>query len=511
MYIKQEYTFWKIAHDLVVVQGFDILHLNSQTHELWLEKDYKWKTHVVRLKVAQFNWARELLEDIHRTYQRVKQNKRLFTGSRLTFHNLYLTEYLPVDDWEKAVKDLLKSDSSVNMNLYYLDEEYRSKESSRFYHSMSLNSPQLGQNLQPAEMESIISYLRQQIVSSDQQRKRAALDLFKYGKPIMTYVLLVLNILAFCFVEWKGKSTSLISLIQYGAKYNPALMDGEWWRIVTSMFLHIGFLHLFMNMLALFYLGTAVERIYGSLRFTGIYFLAGIFGGLSSFMMNPQIAAGASGAIFGLFGALLFFGLRHKRLFFRTMGTNVLFIIGLNLAFGFIVPQVDNSAHLGGLTGGFIASMLIHLPKQKNLKVQLLSLAIYILAAIGMVWGGTAQYSQSEQAGVQVQYTQELIKDQQYDQVIHTATNALKFPGSYEAELLFNRSYAYTQKGKLDKAKQDLEKAVQVKPDMAEAHFNLALIYQKKGRLNQAKEEAEKAASLKPGQEDFQQLLRSLN
>src|SRR5699024_12610735 len=98
-------------------------------------------------------------------------------------------------------------------------------------------------------------------------------------------------------------------LIQFGAKYNPAILEGEWWRIVSSMFLHIGFFHLLMNMIALFYLGAAVDRIYGTFFFSIIYFLAGIGEGFESFAFTVNVSAGDSGAIFGLFGVLLFFGL----------------------------------------------------------------------------------------------------------------------------------------------------------------------------------------------------------
>ena len=103
-----------------------------------------------------------------------------------------------------------------------------------------------------------------------------------------------------------------MTLIEVGAKYTPLLLDGEWWRLVTTMFIHIGFLHLMMNSLALYFLGTLVERMYGSLRFFGIYVVAGITGSIVSIWTNLSIGAGASGAIFGLFGALLYFGLNDE-------------------------------------------------------------------------------------------------------------------------------------------------------------------------------------------------------
>src|SRR5690625_6084003 len=138
----------------------------------------------------------------------------------------------------------------------------------------------------------------------------------------------------FFILEINGGSTDVETLIQFGAKYNPAMIDGEWWRLISSMFLHIGFFHLAMNMLALYYLGVAVERIYGSRRFLMIYFLAGIAGSLTSFAFSINVSAGASGAIFGLFGAMLFFGIIHKKVFFQTMGRNIITIVAINIKIG---------------------------------------------------------------------------------------------------------------------------------------------------------------------------------
>src|SRR5690625_2872345 len=139
------------------------------------------------------------------------------------------------------------------------------------------------------------------------------------------------------------------NLINMGAKYNPAMIEGEWWRAFTSMFLHIGFLHLFMNMLALYFLGVLLERIYGTKRIIVIYILSGIGGSLTSFALSISISAGASGALFGLFGALLFFGVDYINLFFQTMGKNVIFILIFNLVIGIVIPNIDMGAHLGGV------------------------------------------------------------------------------------------------------------------------------------------------------------------
>jgi rhomboid protease GluP len=509
MHIEQEYFFWKLIHDLVVVQGFDVLHMNTKEQEVWLEKKHHWKTHVVRLKQKQINWRNELKRDVHITYQQLKQNRQLFRGGKVVLHNLYVSEFPPVDEW-KGVTDELENDR-FDSQLYFLDDEYKNEERRRFYQSFDIEDSILDNKISEQEMESILPYLKQQIVAKHKERKREAQNAFNFGKPFMTYVLLALNILIFSYIEWQGDSTSVLTLIEFGAKYNPGIMDGEWWRIVTSMFLHIGLLHLFMNMLALFYLGTAVERIYGTIRFTGIYFLAGIFGGIASFMLNPHVAAGASGAIFGLFGALLYFGVRNRKLFFRTMGWNLLFVIGLNIAFGVMVPQVDNGAHMGGLVGGFIASIIFSLPKKKSLKTQSFAAGVYVVILAIMVSLGLQSVFNGQQTLSQVQETQELNKNGEYDEVISITSQALNNPGTYEAALRFNRSYAYIQVGEKEKAQKDLETVVEKRPEMAEAYYNLAILYQQNGKKKKAAELAKTAAELKPDNEDFQELSNELN
>src|SRR5699024_12785844 len=125
------------------------------------------------------------------------------------------------------------------------------------------------------------------------------------------------------------------------------------------MFLHIGFLHLFMNMLALYYLGSLLERIYGSRRFILIYFLSGIGGSLASFALSTSVSAGASGALFGLFGALLFFGINYKKLFFQTIGKNVILILILNLFIGIVFPYIVMCVHLGGFITVFFVDVIV--------------------------------------------------------------------------------------------------------------------------------------------------------
>jgi len=145
-------------------------------------------------------------------------------------------------------------------------------------------------------------------------------------------------------------------LIAFGAKYNPAILAGQYWRLVTPIFLHANILHIGLNMLNFLLLGVIVERIFGHLRFILIYLLTGVISILASFTFAPQeISIGASGAIFGLVGAYSAFVLVHRQAFryqgLLALGWLVL-VIGINLGLGFVIPGVDNYAHVGGLLSG---------------------------------------------------------------------------------------------------------------------------------------------------------------
>jgi rhomboid protease GluP len=183
-----------------------------------------------------------------------------------------------------------------------------------------------------------------------------------------TLVFLILNLGVFVLMALAGGSTNEPTLMSFGAKSNPEIAEGQWWRFVTPIFIHIGLLHLLFNSYALWMVGPQVEKLYGTARFVILYVLAGVAGVLGSYLYRPGgISAGASGAIFGLFGVLLVFGIRYQNSippeFRRAVGTGVLPVIVINLIIGYMIPAVDNSAHIAGLLGG--AALAAILPYQR--------------------------------------------------------------------------------------------------------------------------------------------------
>lgn len=187
-------------------------------------------------------------------------------------------------------------------------------------------------------------------------------------RPLFTYIFLGANIAIFLLMALAGGSTNESTLMAFGVKSNPEIARGEWWRFITPIFIHIGMLHLFFNSYALWIVGPQVEKLYGAARFVILYVLTGVAGVYASYFYHPQsVSAGASGAIFGLFGVLLVFGVRYRNsippFFKRAVGTGVLPVIVINLIIGFTIPAIDNSAHVGGLLAGAALATLV--PFQK--------------------------------------------------------------------------------------------------------------------------------------------------
>ena len=176
------------------------------------------------------------------------------------------------------------------------------------------------------------------------------------ARPIITYVLIGLIAIVFVLETVLGGSTDLTTLERLGAQVNSQVASGDYWRLLASMFLHIGLTHIGFNGWALFSLGREVEAFYGSARFTALYLLSGLFGSLAYYLLGPDVlSAGASGAVFGLVGAEIAYFLRNRGLFGalgRQRLGNLATLVGVNLVLGFTIPGVNNIAHLGGLLGG---------------------------------------------------------------------------------------------------------------------------------------------------------------
>lgn len=183
--------------------------------------------------------------------------------------------------------------------------------------------------------------------------------------PICVIAFAIINVVVFFLLSFGGKTEDGLYMLNHGAMYAPAFwMEKEYYRIFTSMFLHFGFEHLMNNMITFVVVGRILEPIVGKIKFVVIYVLSGVGGSLLSVLVewyreDYAISAGASGAIFGLTGALLCLTLLNRGHVAGVTKWGMLIVIGLSLYNGFASEGVDNMAHIGGLITGLVVTFLL--------------------------------------------------------------------------------------------------------------------------------------------------------
>lgn len=222
-------------------------------------------------------------------------------------------------------------------------------------------------------------------INTTNEKKNKKMDkIFSTKKPIITY-----SIIALCAIMFviSGMGYSTEKLLLFGANYGPLVKSGEFYRLVLCMFLHAGLIHIGLNMYSLFIVGPRVEDFFGKWKYLIIYFLSGISASLLSVGMNGNIVSvGASGAIFGLFGALVYFGYSYRGYIGTIIRSQIVPIVLYNLLMGFFIPGIDMWGHIGGLIGGIITAKT--LGTIENKKYNPSDIALFIIYFAFLIYLG---------------------------------------------------------------------------------------------------------------------------
>ena len=158
------------------------------------------------------------------------------------------------------------------------------------------------------------------------------------------------------------------TLVEFGGNVGYYVLNGEYFRIFCSMFLHANIVHLVCNMYSLYVIGPQVESFYGKFKYLFIFILSGISGSLLSlaFIADNIVSVGASAAIFGILGSICYFGYHYRVYFGNIIKSQIIPIVLLNLSLGLFISGIDNFAHIGGLIGGVFASMAVGVPEKSS-------------------------------------------------------------------------------------------------------------------------------------------------
>ena len=359
-----------------------------------------------------------------------------------------------------------------------------------------------------------------------------------YGAPA-TAVLVGINLLVFLIMVLRGVpllQPSSEQLLRWGANYGPLTLDGQWWRLLAAAFLHIGIVHLTLNMWCLWNLGALAEDLYGWRSFTALYLLSGIAASLASVAGNPLVvSAGASGAIFGVAGALiatLYLGkLSAPRSALRISLVSLVVFAAYTVTYGFIKGGIDNRAHLGGLFAGLLLGAVLSRDfrgtaarRSSRRRYLFAGFALVLLVCMllarqarrPVVWlaqaerqlnrGDAAAAVGSLKRVVQARpdyapawslLGAAYLRNHQEPEAEAAWLRAAQLKPSdpaprTQAGVLYLRTHRYEQ------ARAMFEKAVAINPKDADAYVNLAIAHNQLGRNAEAMGDLRKAVSLKP-------------
>ena len=266
-------------------------------------------------------------------------------------------------------------------------------------------------------------------------------------------------------------------MLHFGANYGPLTLSGEWWRLVTYMFLHGGIFHIAINMWCLWNLGTLCEDLYGRWTYAAIYLITGIAGGLTSVAWNPRVlSVGASGALFGLTGALIasfYLGeFSLSGISIRGTLSSLLFFAGFSLFFGFVDPRIDNGCHIGGLVSGLaLGALIARLAPQQDAPLRRVTVVAVVALALLTAGFGVRQWRGGPMPkGDPVARLQAVIKQQ---------------PNLADAH--FALAQTYLARDQFPEAEAEFRRVIELQPGNLDARFDLGLVYLTETRLEDAK------------------------
>jgi rhomboid protease GluP len=504
---KEDYLYWSIIWELTSKYNYQFITSTKDRQEIWLENVTNKNHPMIRIIRHDIDWAVWLKRDIERTIQNGEQIRKKLYKKPLNVVSIYVTKFPPVDNYDFI--GLPVTYQKTTLHSFIIDSQSIPNALQPLEKHLNI---ELSMELKEEEavLQERLPYLMERTLAESVKKIKEEQNVFVSGKPFLTYVFMIIQVVVFLLMELKGSSTNSATLIEFGAKYSPYILQGEWWRFFTPMIIHIGFIHLLMNTISLYLIGSEVERIYGNTRFLLIYLFAGFSGTLASFMMTPNLAAGASGAIFGCFGALLYFGMVYPKLFFRTMGSSVIVLIIINLVYGFAVPGIDNAGHIGGLIGGFLAAGIVSLPKKKLIIRQLILLVITSgLTYFSLQYGFSHHNSAALTDETMAMLAQDYLKEGESEKASELLTDYIEIhtdaPLSY-----FILGNIFSDKGEYVNAKVQYEKAIEQNPKLHEAYYNLALVHTRLQEYTEAKQLVKKAIELDPSNGSYNKLLQEL-
>ena len=365
---KKDDIILKILHYFITEEDYRPVIINGLENEIWLENmesDLK----LIRINNNYIHNNEQLKMDTNRAKTIMKSIKKSTLSFNMNMLNLLLDTGENVKVFDNKNIETIKIDKINDFKTNKVVSEFFPK----------VKDAVLNDKMDPIEFFKLTEDMNEKTIKNEKKLAK----IFSKKKPTFTYALICINVVMFLICN--VYNTELFYLL---ANNRGLVQSGDLYRLFTCMFLHGDIVHLLFNMYALYAIGPQVENYYGKFKYLLIYLVSGLLGSLFSavFMGDNTFSIGASGAIFGLLGSIGYFTYYYRATLKGLLNSPISYIILINLAYGLIIPDIDISAHIGGLIGGLLLSMAIGIGDKGRKNDEINGIIVLIIMFIFMLY-----------------------------------------------------------------------------------------------------------------------------
>lgn len=355
----------KLLRYFITEKNYSPIVIRGIQGEIWLEnlqEDYK----IVRIVSNYIHNDEQFKMDVMKTKTLVKAIKKKTFSLKLNTLSIFvnLSDYVNLDKYENVPNNkMAKIKQSEDLNKYnFIIDTF----------------PDINKNMNFKEkgMELFLK-LTDDIAKKNEGDAKMNEDVFSMKKPIITWILIAINIIMFI-----AESMSMVPLNFAVSK--ASFLSGQYYCLFTGMFLHANIFHLIFNCYALYVIGMQLESFLGKAKYLAVYLLSGLAASSLSIFMSNSYSVGASGAIFGLMGSLIYFGYHYRVYLDTVVKSQIIPLVIINLCIGFAISGIDNWAHIGGFIGGILATMAVGV-KYKSTKFEMINGILIYIVFIGFL------------------------------------------------------------------------------------------------------------------------------
>ncbi len=356
---KQEELVMKLLHYFITEKGYNPVIIKGVQNEIWLENldgDYK----IIRIVSGYIHNDEQFKFDLLKTKTLMKSIKKKTLSLKMKALSIFVN-----------LGDNVNMDNFKESNIEFAD--VKSTEDLNKYRFVTTYFPDITKDTDFKEKGfELFLKITDDINKKNEEDARMNEDVFKMKKPYVTYTLIAINIIAFL-------ASLFLNLIPVFAVNRMAIKNGEYYRLITGIFLHADIVHLVFNCYALYIIGMQLESFLGKVKYLLVYLLSGLAGSMLSIFFSNSYSVGASGAIFGMLGSLLYFGFHYRVYLDSVVKSQIIPLIFINLVIGFTYTRIDNWAHIGGLIGGILSTMAVGV-KYKSTRFEMINgIILYLI------------------------------------------------------------------------------------------------------------------------------------